>query len=164
MNPNSDKESGARTVSSQDPRAFMKFPALWFSESLVEVVDSLSGLTECTRLGFKSGFYKDLVLIDSNSNKFQVVDAQKVRTVMKFKFRELLGLVTGNPRWQIQLIFAPGTTKISLDELKSLISNSFKKEKYLWEEMSDFEELQEEVLQASSLDQILAIFKKFNVA
>jgi hypothetical protein len=104
------------------------------------------------------------VLIDSNSNKFQVVDAQKVRTVMKFKFGELLGLVTGNPRWQVQLIFAPGTTKISLDEVKSLISNSFKKEKYLWEEMSDFEEFQEEVVQASSLDQILAIFKKFNWA
>jgi hypothetical protein len=54
----------------------MKFPALWFSQNLVHVVDSLSGVTECTKLGFKSGFYKDLLLVDSSSKKFQVVDAQ----------------------------------------------------------------------------------------
>jgi hypothetical protein len=47
----------------------MKFPALWFSQNLVHVVDSLSGVTECTKLGFKSGFYKDLLLVDSKQQE-----------------------------------------------------------------------------------------------
>jgi hypothetical protein len=54
--------------------------------------------------------------------------------------------------------------RLFLDEVKSLITNSFKKEKYLWEEMSDSEEFRDEIAQASSLDRIFAIFKKFNMA
>jgi hypothetical protein len=154
----------APSTSSLPSPESIRFPALTSSQGLIHVINSLEAISQCTRLGFKSGYFKNLLLIDSSGNRFQIVGAKKVRTVFNFNFGELLGLVTGNPRWQVDPIFAPGSTRISLAEVKNLIADSFEREKGSWEEMSDFEEFEKKIEQAESLDQVFAVFKRSNRA
>jgi hypothetical protein len=103
-----------------------------------------------------------LLLVDASSKRFQIVGAKKIRTLIDFSFGWFfLGLLFGNPRWQVELIFAPGPPlQISIDEVKNLIFDSFTKEEDYWGEMIAFEEFRDRVATATSLEQILALFKK----
>src|SRR5262249_9450293 len=141
----------------------LRFPALSFSQGMILAIDSLDRINQCTRLGFKSGFYKKLLLVDSDSRKFQVVDARKVRTILNFGLKSggLIDLLGGNPRYQIELIFSPAS-KVPLAEVKELIADSFKKQRYSWEEMTDLDEFREKIARAESLSDIFLIFKEFN--
>lgn len=140
----------------------IKFPALWFSQNLVDMIDSLNGVTECTKLAFKSGFYKQLLLVDSDSNAFRVVGAKKVKTLIKPRFGLLLELIAGNPLWQVQLIFEANPSVMALADIKALIFESFKREKYLWEERADFEEFHEKLVASRSITEIFDTFRGFS--
>lgn len=141
----------------------IRFPALSFNQGLVNVIQSLDELSECTRLGFKKGYYKGLTLVDSVGNQFKVVGARKIKTLpFQLTFRDFLALLGANPRWQIELKFGSDTRGISPEETKKLILDSFRKEKYYWEEMSDFEEFRERIQSAPTLEQIFGAFQEFN--
>ena len=61
-------------------------------------------------------------------------------------------------------MFAPGLpTAISLDDTRKLIFDSFRREKHPWEAMVDFEEFQDKVAAAISLQQVFSIFKEYHV-
>ena len=149
------------SVSPQDLRS-IQFPALAFSQGFVYALTSLDRITRCSKLTVKKGLYKNLLLVDASSKRFQIVGAKKIRTLIDFSFGWFfLGLLFGNPRWQVELIFAPGPPlQISIDEVKNLIFDSFTKEEDYWGEMIAFEEFRDRVATATSLEQILALFKK----
>jgi hypothetical protein len=69
-----------------------------------------------------------------------------------------LALISWNPDWEIELIFAPTPSKISLEELKKMIFKSFRKELDMWEENTDFEEFRDKLSAVTSTEQIFAIF------
>ena len=72
----------------------VRLPALVFSQGLILLINSLDEIKTCTKLGFKKGFYKNLVLVDSDGNKFRVVDARKLRTLrFRLRFRDFLELL-----------------------------------------------------------------------
>jgi hypothetical protein len=75
---------------------------------------------------------------------------------VRFRFDDLLGLLEGNPNWQIDLIVAAPET-ISLGEVKKLIFHSFEKEKLRWEEMREFEEFRDKLANTSVLGEIVAL-------
>jgi hypothetical protein len=158
--------SGFKTATSaQELESSIQFPALVFSQNLLEVVGSMDEITQCSKLGFEEGFYKNMVLIDFNSKRFEVVGAEKVgRLPLRFRFRDFLGVVSGNPHWRVRLIFAPASFRISLDEIKNLILDSFEKEKYRWSEMTDFEEFRDKIVASGSLQQVFTILKEFHMA
>jgi len=118
-------------------------------------------VSRSSRSGFKRGLHRSLVLVDSAGNQFQVVGAEKVRTLVD-GLGSLLGLLTGNPSLQVELIFAPAGS-ISLDDLKKLITEAFEKHEDYWEEMSGFEQFRDRVGGATSLQQVFAAFKEFHL-
>ena len=78
-------------------------------------------------------------------------------------FGNILGFIEGNPRYEVELIFAPGPPNtISLDDIRKLIFDSFRKEKHLWEAMVDFEAFRNKIAGATSLEQIFSIFKEYH--
>ena len=141
----------------------IKFPVLEFGQGLVNVVESLDYITNCRKRGYTNGWYKGLVLVDAESRLFRVLGARKLKTLpFNFTFRDFLEALGGNPRYQVELVFAPNTSRISLDKVKKLISESFRKEKNFWSEMTDFEQFRDEIARASSIDEIFGIFRGFN--
>ena len=143
----------------------MRFPALSFSHGLINVIHSLDALSQTNKLGLKRGYHKDLILVDSAGDQFHVVGARKIRTLpFKLTFRDFLEFLGANPRLQVELIFRPGSSRITVEELKKLILGSFKREKYYWEEMTDFEEFRNRIESATSVEQIFGAFKEFNKA
>jgi len=115
-----------------------------------------------SRLAFKREFYKDTVVVDSNGNKFQIVGAKKLRTLLNFSLGELLQLLGGTPTWEVELTFG-SPSRISLDETKQLILDCFKGNDEYWEEMSRFEDFRDEVASADSLEEIFGAFKEFHL-
>jgi hypothetical protein len=143
----------------------IRFPALSFSHGMINVIHSLDELSQCNKLGFKRGYYKDLTLVDSAGDQFHVVGARKIRTLpFKLTFSDFLAFLGANPRWEVELIFRPGSSRMPMDELKKLIFRSFKREKDYWEEMTDFEEFQVRIESATSVEQTFEAFKEFNKA
>jgi len=142
----------------------IQFPALILGRGLVVVIPSLDVISRCTALGFKKRWYDGLILIDSDARRFNVVRARKLRGLpYELTFRDFLGLLDGNPRWQVELVFAPDPPKISFEQIEAIIQESFKRERNFWESMSDFEEFEGRVAGANSLEQIFAAFKEFNL-
>jgi hypothetical protein len=139
----------------------IRFPAFSFAPHLFTVINSIGAINKCTKLGFKNGFYRGLILVDSDGKKFEALSARRIRTLVSSP-KQLFGLLSFNPYWQVEILFSPASRKVSVDEVKRLILDSFQKERHLWEEMCDFEDFQNEISLTSSLDQIFDTFKKFN--
>jgi len=125
-------------------------------------INSLDHMSQCTRAGFKSGCYEGAFLIDSRGERFSVVDAQKVRTLFRLSVFDILGLLEGNPRWQVEFVFSRGPKETSFEEVKQLVLRSFKKEKDTWEEMIDFEQFRDQVVSAKSMPALFDAFREFN--
>ena len=142
----------------------IRFPVLSFSrDGLVLALDSLEPISRCTKLGFKNGFYNGLILVDSDRFRHRVAHARRVRTLPPTRLRDVLDLLTGNTRWQVEFIFDPGSTLVSLEEVKSLFSSSFKENAMEWEEMTDFERFRDQTMHASSMEEIFAAFRAANL-
>jgi hypothetical protein len=157
----SQSEKGGENSIERQPT--IRFPALSFSHGLINVVHSLDVLSQTNKLGLKGGYYKGLTLVDTAGDQFHVLGARKIRTLpFKVTFRDFLEFLGANPRLQVELIFRPGSSQITVEELKTLILGSFKREKYYWEEMSDFEEFRDRIESAASVDEIFSAFKEFN--
>jgi|SRR5215813_2376513 len=141
----------------------IRFPVLSFGrDGEIYALDSLDPITRCTRLGFNNDFYRGLLLVDSDRLRHRVLDARRVRTLPPKRFGDLLGFLTGNPHWQVDFVFEPGPSAISLEDVKRLIASSFKKDAEQWEEMTDFEDFRDETMRASSMSEIFAVFTRFS--
>jgi hypothetical protein len=148
------------TACSGNSNTEIRFPAFWFSQNLVDIISSLDDVTQCTKATLRKGFYKGLVLVDSERRKFEVIGARKIRTVpFKWNFRNVFNLLSGNPQYQVGFSFRPNPAAMTLQEIKDLISDSFEKEKCHWEEATNFEELRERVSSATSMEQLFSAFK-----
>jgi hypothetical protein len=166
MNPSGEKgveNSSVPPFASGQPS--IRFPALSFSHGLINVIHSLDALSQTNKLGLKRGYHKDLILVDSAGDQFQVMGARRIRTLpFRLTFGDFLEFLGANPRLQVELIFRPGSSRITVDELKNLILGSFKREKYYWEEMTDFEEFRRSIESADSVQEIFDAFSEFNKA
>jgi hypothetical protein len=149
-------------VDTAETTSSIQFPALRFSAGLMYAINSLDHMSQCTRAGFKSGCYEGAFLIHSNCQRFNVVDARKVRTLFRLSVFDLLGLLEGNPRWQVEFVFKPAPTETSFDEAKQFVFRSFKKEKDTWEEMVDFEQFRDQVVATTSMPALFEAFREFN--
>jgi len=103
-----------------------------------------------------------LLLIDADGDEFRVVNAQRVRTLPPKNFGEFLGSISGNPRWQVELEFEPGFSRVSFDEIKRLILNAFEKDR-TWDGMPDFETFRDQIATSPSLERVFTVFKTFNL-
>jgi len=158
--------SGERRVPGEDSASgkSIRFPALTFSaDGILYAFDSLDRITTCTKRGYKTGFYKGLVLIDSDGTRFRAVDARHIRTLPPRSFGGLLEWLTGNPHWKVDLIFEAEASKASLDEVKQMISTAFRKNDETWQALVDFDEFRDRLERTTSLGEVFAAFREFNV-
>jgi len=149
----------------EDPnrKATIRFPVLSFgTDGSLLALGSLDRITRCTKQGYKNGFYNGLLLIDADGDEFRVVNAQRVRTLPPKNFGEFLGSISGNPRWQVELEFEPGFSRVSFDEIKRLILNAFEKDR-TWDGMPDFETFRDQIATSPSLERVFTVFKTFNL-
>ena len=139
----------------------IRFPALVFNDGWFGAIASVDEISKPSRLAVKEGYYKHLFLVDSNSNKFRVVSAEKIRTLYELNFRTMLELLGANPQWLMKLSFGP-PSHVKLDEVKSLLLKSFQKHTAFWDEMCDFEEFSELIKRAQSLDAIFQTLRDYH--
>src|SRR6266705_1524296 len=85
----------------------VRFPVLTFSMGWVGTAKSVGDFRQCSRLAFRKGFHRQLRLVDSVGSSFRVVEVKKIRTIVSFTFRDFLELISGNPRWEIDVRFGP---------------------------------------------------------
>ena len=142
--------------------AKISFPALTFSHDSMGAIQSADSLTEASRLAVREGYFRHLLLVDSDLNSFRVVSLKKVRTLFSWRFGMILELVSGNPRWQVELTFG-SPTRITLQEVKHPVSTDFHRNEEFWEEMGDFEKFQDRVLSADSMAQMFGTFRDFHI-
>jgi hypothetical protein len=132
-------------------------------DSVVRREESISELNRCTKRGLRNGYYDALLLVDEQGRRFNVSGARRLRMLPPKSFGHILGFIEGNPRYEVELMFAPGPpTAISFDDIRKLIFDSFRKEKHLWEAMIDFEEFRDKITAAHSLQQIFVLFKEYH--
>lgn len=127
---------------------------------------SMELLTTCSRLALKSGYYSGLILVDSDSRKFLVVGARNLRSLKpRLNMLDILKFFSANPRERVELIFSDNPPiLISVEELKGLLAHSFQEESISWEAMCDFEEFEQKVKGAASVQEIFSIFSEYNLS
>ena len=152
--------TGDNVMDEENPQP-VRFPALGFKKGWLYAIGSMDDISRSSRRGFRKGTYKNLLLVDFIGNTFHVTGARKIGTLVRFDFGSLLGLVTGNPTWQVELTFA-FDGHATLDRVKALIVECFKEKKDYWEEMVRFEEFRDKILKAESLERVFAAFEEFH--
>lgn len=143
--------------------AAIKWPALSFSQGLISLEYSLE--THASRLGLRNRFFDGMLLIDSSGRLFRVAEAEKVRLLpprLKLFVGDLLGVLTGNPRYAIRLRLVEEQPRIlSADEIKTMVFEAVRREPS-WEAMVDADEFKVELAKSRTVDDIFAIFGRYN--
>jgi hypothetical protein len=132
------------------------FPVLCLSQDgSIAVADSAERLRRCNALAFfKNGYYDDLVVIDSRTNRFRVARVRVVpalSTVGRWFARVL------NRRLQVELQLE-ATGSGSLDDAKQIVTEWLAREPDLWEASRDLDEWRAMVARAGTASALIALF------
>jgi hypothetical protein len=98
--------------------AINRFPVLGLSRGHLIAFRDLDALTTCGEAGLKSGFFKDLVLLDAEGNKYKVTGTRNLGAAGPFGGFRLLR----SRKIRIDLDLA-APEKLSLEEAKQWVSN-----------------------------------------
>jgi hypothetical protein len=146
-------------MTSDDIAGQIRSPVLEFSQGEVFTQRLTGSIRQCTRLGYKKGYYNNLVIVDSDGRRFTVLGARVLRTIpptwsLGGTLNHLLG-----PRLEVEMNFAPEPpTVLTLDEVKSMIFDCIERNSDFWDEMSDdFDEFRNRLARARSLQQVFTI-------
>jgi len=148
-----------------DDHLAMRFPAIAFSQNLVNTLASNSALRRTTRVGLKKGYYDALILVDSTGKRFDISGAQIVRTIPRpFSFAGLFDVLSGDGYPEVEpIVSAKSPTTISLNEVKDRILDSFETERHSWEPIGDIREIRDRIQRAISLEQVFSILRELHV-
>jgi hypothetical protein len=139
----------------------IKLPAIGFRDGWLSVFGSTDGLSRSSRRGFNRALYKSSIFVDSTGTCFKISDAKKIRTLVN-GFGDFIRLLSGNANFQVEFTFA-AQGEMPLVEVKKLFSQSFDQHPDYWEEMTDFETFRSKVEEATTLNAVFALLKKFNL-
>ena len=127
----------------------LTFPLLCFSEELVYVVHSAERLTTCSRVAFRSGYFRDLLLVDTTGRAIRVTGATNPRILWRY-WRSVL---FANPLLRVELVCASEAERCSVEDVRKRVLRSFSRW-HGWSSRGDFEELRARVRQASSIAEL----------
>jgi len=137
----------------------IKFPLLAFSKDAVTLEHDFGNLCRCSRLGFEKGYYDGLMIVDVDGKMFTVNAARKLKVLTpSFSVRSILGFLTGNPRYQVELIFSPSSLLVNEREVKEMLSDSIRRNPHNWDSMVDFNEFEKKMAEAKSISEIFGVF------
>lgn len=135
----------------------LKFPVVSLqSPGMVEVFRNKDELGICSRTALKKGYFKGLLLIDSNGMQFKVISANKIGYIGPFfGFNIFL-----NQKLKVELKFSDKIDKISLDEFRKRVVKTFNQDRFFWESGGDFNELISLVNKTPTISEIIKMLEK----
>lgn len=130
----------------------LTYPALCFSQGLVEVASTSNDLVTCTKVALKNGYFNDLLVIDSEGWSHRVRRAEKVRGVGRFwGYNVFL-----NQRIQVRLYADDEIVQLSVDQTRDNALKSARSWQH-WEASGDLDELRRRIVRAVSHREIAMI-------
>lgn len=142
----------------------ISWPALSFSQGLIYLGYSLE--TETTRLGLKKRFFDGMLLVDSAGREFRVAGAEKVRMLpprKKWLVGDLLGLLTGNPRYAVRLRLAVEEPRLlQASEVKAMVFRAISGEAS-WEAMVDLDDFKADLARAGGIGDVFRICNEYHL-
>jgi len=133
----------------------LTFPVFCFWGDLIRVRKDWNTLTTTTKAGLENGFFRDLLIVDSEGQAVHIIDAHKLHGV---------GLFWGyniflNQRIKVKLELSGSLFPISLNDVKEKVQSSFKR-RHGWSTRGDFDELKTTIANASSISEIIRQLSK----
>ena len=136
----------------------LRFPVLCFSQNLALVTQTEEDLTTCSKVGLRNGYFDNLLLVDSSGRGVRVKGAKKLHGIGPFWGYNMFL----NQTIKVELIVAGEPFKVSLEEVKERVLDSFKKW-HGWEARGDFEELRERITNAKTIPEIIRLLSDDSV-
>lgn len=128
----------------------MEFPVLCISQYLVSVAESIDSVVVCGKGALRNGYYDNMLLIEPTGKAHRIGGAKKLHGVGALWGYRLFY----TQRIKVQLLFDGNPFQMSVDEVKKLVFNSFKKW-HGWASRGDFEELRAKISEAKSISEII---------
>jgi hypothetical protein len=133
----------------------MEFPILTLSRpSIIEVIKNENDLTICNAKALKNGYYANLRIVDTASYLYIVESAKKVGVIGPFAGFDIFL----NQKIRVELLITQSPSKISLDELRKMVFDSFENW-HGWSTRGDFDELKEKIENAKSVVEVIEYLK-----
>jgi len=128
----------------------MSFPVICFYGDLLRIRETYDELTRTTTAGLKNGYFRNLLIVDSEGQSIKMADAHKLHGVGPF-FGYNMFL---NQRIRVALDMSGRPFTSSLTEVKKMVLNSFRCWNG-WSSRDDFDELKGSVENARSIPEII---------
>ena len=127
----------------------LRYPVLEFSKGMIFAARSVEELEQCTKPALRSGFFKDLLLIDSGGRSLKIAGARKLRGVGPFfGFNIFL-----NQKIQVALTTSGPERIVGVEEVRQLVLSAIRG-KQEWSSMENSDELVAIVRRAQSISEI----------
>lgn len=133
----------------QENKYGFAFPVVAIHKYGITCARSVKDITICTKKGLRNGFYKNLIIIDSNCCRFVIGNARKI-AYAPFNFKWWIFL-------NFQIIVSLDVIKsevTSFGTLKSEVLTSIKKHRQFFESGGNFREICEYISNATNIQQI----------
>lgn len=110
------------------------FPvAMINTEKILEFSRDERDLTSCSKIALKNGFYKNLVIIDSNGIKYISVDAFSSDSKLWNLLKETV---------HIKIVFADYVEQLDIADIRKLILTAMQNNRDFWEAGGNYSELE----------------------
>ena len=127
----------------------LRYPVLEFAKGMVFPARRVEELEQCTKPALRSGFFNDLLLIDSSGKSWKIAGARKLRGVGPvFGFNVFL-----NQRIQVALTASGPEQIVGVEEVRRLVLSAIRG-KQEWNSTEDSDELVAIVDRAQSISEI----------
>ena len=130
----------------------IKFPVICFWKDFIRIKQSYEDIIITTKAGLKNKMFDDLLVVDSNSHAFKILNAKKLHGVGSFWGYNIFL----NQKIKVELEFEGDPIKFSIDDIKKKVFHSFRKW-HGWRARGDFKELYEKVKNAQSISEIIEL-------
>lgn len=131
----------------------LTFPVLTIQSGIMSVELTGTELTTCSPRALRTGFYKNLTIIDSTGIRVRGKSASKIGYAGPFWGFSLLkerGL-------RVEIELSPQTHTVTLSEAKEEIMKGFRKDRLSWEACGSLEELDEMVKKSNSFKELFEL-------
>jgi hypothetical protein len=129
----------------------LHYPVLEFSKGMVFPARSVEELEQCSSPALRSGFFNNLMLIDSDGKTLKIVGARKLRSVGPF-----FGFnIFMNQRIKVALTASGPEQGSGIEDVRRLVLGAIRGRQG-WTSMEDIDELAVIVERASSVSEIAA--------
>lgn len=126
----------------------VKFPVVTFDkEEHVSYAKDEDDLSVCTKTSLDNGYYDYLLIIDIEGKQY-IVEGVSRKQVLGYN-------IFLQKRFKVGLNINSNFPKITLEDFKNKLSNSYKKHTKFWSSSSDFQDTLDLIMSGESIEKII---------